>query len=146
MYFRKIHFDSLILLRVHRKGEEATLPIIMTTDMRYWIVMIVYRTLINLVFHVFLQEMRMEPMDDHEEDEMEMSDDERDRAMSPMKSNFGPPSSKRARMDNDSLKVREKKAFNYRRSQFLIPYTFFCRRRTTVSSASCKCTRTKWTW
>lgn len=48
----------------------------------------------------------MDPRDDHEEDEMEMSDDERDRAMSPMKSGFGPSSSKRAKIDNDCLKVR----------------------------------------
>lgn len=39
--------------------------------------------------------------DDHEEDEMEMSDD--DRASSPVKN--GPSSSKRAKLDNDHLKV-----------------------------------------
>lgn len=76
---------------------------------RYEIVVIVYVKLINPAFHIFSQEMRMEPMDDHEEDEMEMSDDERDRAMSPMKGSLGPPSSKRAKMDNDSLKVRKKR-------------------------------------
>ena len=51
----------------------------------------------------------MDPRDDHEEDEMEMSDDDRERAMSPMKGSFsassGPSSSKRAKLDNDSLKV-----------------------------------------
>lgn len=41
--------------------------------------------------------------DDHDEDEMEMSDDERDRSSSPMKS--GPSASKKAKLDNDSLKV-----------------------------------------
>lgn len=49
--------------------------------------------------------MRMDQRDDHEEDEMEMSDDERDRAMSPLKSGLGPSSSKRAKLDNDCLKV-----------------------------------------
>lgn len=45
------------------------------------------------------------PASDHDEDdEMEMSDDERDRDRSPMKSG-GPSSSKRAKLDNDSLKV-----------------------------------------
>lgn len=51
--------------------------------------------------------MRLDPRDDHEEDEMEMSDDDRDRAMSPMKGNIigGPSMAKRTKLDNDSLKV-----------------------------------------
>lgn len=43
------------------------------------------------------------PLDDHDEDEMEMSDDER----STVSAKSGPSATKRFRLDNDSLKVSE---------------------------------------
>lgn len=97
-------------------------------------------------FYPHNQEIRMELQDDHESDEMEMSDDER--ATSPLKghsssANSGPSGSKRARLDNDSLKVRfVTTEIELGVAELII--TLYFRRRTTVSSANYKCTSTKW--